>query len=125
MASRTLLRNVLMWGFHTLVTVLGGVRKVRDTQCGFKLFTRSTAAVLFEQMHVERWCFDVELLYIAQSLRYPIAEVAVNWEEVAGSKLNLLDGSVQMGKDLLMVRLCYVSGLWKVPASKRVSKKAR
>lgn len=28
--------------------------------------------------------FDVELLYIAQRLKIPIAEVAINWKEIDG-----------------------------------------
>jgi hypothetical protein len=38
---------------------------VRDTQCGFKLFTRPTAALLFPPMNLSRWSFDVELLVLA------------------------------------------------------------
>lgn len=57
-----------MHGFHLFVRTLG-VRNIRDTQCGFKLFTRETAAVLFERMHLERWSFDVELLVLADACR--------------------------------------------------------
>lgn len=64
-----------MHGFHSLVVVLGGVRGIRDTQCGFKLFTRSSARRVFHSLHLERWCFDVELLYIAQSMSIPVCEV--------------------------------------------------
>jgi dolichyl-phosphate beta-glucosyltransferase len=38
-------------------------------------------------MHVERWAFDVELLFIAQSYKMPIEEIAVNWTEIDGSKI--------------------------------------
>lgn len=31
--------------------------------------------------------FDVELLYIAQRLKIPIAEVAVNWTEIEGREI--------------------------------------
>lgn len=58
-------RNFLMWGFHHLVALLC-VRGIRDTQCGFKMFTRKTAAFLFPNMHIERWAFDVEILFLAQ-----------------------------------------------------------
>jgi dolichyl-phosphate beta-glucosyltransferase len=36
---------------------------VRDTQCGFKLFRRGAARALFGALHIERWAFDVELLW--------------------------------------------------------------
>jgi dolichyl-phosphate beta-glucosyltransferase len=38
---------------------------VEDTQCGFKLFTRAAAARIFPVQHIERWAFDVELLFLA------------------------------------------------------------
>jgi dolichyl-phosphate beta-glucosyltransferase len=67
-ARRTLLRNVLMWGFHFLVAFVGGVRGIKDTQCGFKLFTRGAAAALFPNLHIERWCFDIELLFCTDQI---------------------------------------------------------
>jgi dolichyl-phosphate beta-glucosyltransferase len=39
---------------------------LKDTQCGFKIFTRGAAARLFPVMHIERYAFDVELIYLAK-----------------------------------------------------------
>ncbi len=122
------------------------VKGVKDTQCGFKMLTRSAASTLFQLMHIDRWAFDVELLYIAQQLKMPIKEVAVNWQEIegqflicfmfslliiekliiviiifiVGSKLVPLWSWLQMGRDLLFIRLRYTFGLWtlKLPKSK-------
>lgn len=52
--QRTFFRNFLMYGFHFLVYVLC-VRGIKDTQCGFKLFTRAAAATLFTALHINRW----------------------------------------------------------------------
>lgn len=78
-AERSFFRTILMLGFHFLVYVLV-VRKIKDTQCGFKLLTRQAARRLFRLMHVERWAFDVELLYLAEHLRIPVAEIPVRIE---------------------------------------------
>lgn len=75
-AERSALRNFLMHGFHFLVTFVAG-HAVADTQCGFKLFTRRAAAVLYSNQRLQRWCFDVELIFIAQRLGIPIKEVQV------------------------------------------------
>lgn len=115
--KRSILRNILMWGFHFLVATVGGIRGIRDTQCGFKLFTRDSAHLLFSNMHIERWCFDVELLYLAAKFRHPVVEVAVNWQEIDGSKLDPLASSIQMLRDLCRIRACYTLGVWR--ASKR------
>lgn len=79
--QRSVLRNALMRGFHAYLRVCG-IRSVRDTQCGFKLLTRSTAAMLAPCLHLEGWLFDVELLLLAQFVGIPVLEVAVAWNEV-------------------------------------------
>ncbi|KAM4796373.1 dolichyl-phosphate beta-glucosyltransferase [Rhinophrynus dorsalis] len=112
-AQRSVFRTFLMYGFHFLVWFLC-VRGVKDTQCGFKLFTREAAARTFSALHVDRWAFDVELLYIAQCLKIPVAEVAVNWTEIEGSKLVPFWSWLQMGRDLLFIRLRYLTGAWKI-----------
>ncbi|CAM9479974.1 unnamed protein product, partial [Chrysoparadoxa australica] len=116
--SRPLLRTITMWCFHLCVSVLC-TRQIKDTQCGFKLFTRSSAALLFETLHLERWAFDVELIYLCDKLALPMVEVPVNWEEVPGSKLiqgklDVITASISMLRDMLCVRVCYLLGLWRV-----------
>ena len=39
--------------------------------------------------HIERWAFDVELLFLAASQRIDVAEVGVDWQEIDGSKLDV------------------------------------
>lgn len=101
-----------MHGFHFLVSSLC-VQTIRDTQCGFKLFNRETARVLFPPLHIERWAFDVELLYLAETLDIPMTEIAVRWQEIQGSKLNVIDASLTMLRELVLIRLCYGFGIWK------------
>ncbi|GAM16972.1 hypothetical protein SAMD00019534_001470 [Acytostelium subglobosum LB1] len=110
-AKRSALRNFLMYGFHLFVQTLC-VKGIKDTQCGFKLFSRATVRDVFINLHIERWAFDVELLFIAQQLNIPIAEVAVNWTEIDGSKLDPFSSSIQMAKDILRIRLRYLFRIW-------------
>ncbi|EDW04060.1 dolichyl-phosphate beta-glucosyltransferase [Drosophila grimshawi] len=117
-ATRSFFRTILMHGFHTLVWIFA-VRSVRDTQCGFKLFTRATARKLFNSLHVQRWAFDVELLYLAERLRLPMVEVAVRWTEIDGSKLSPFWSWLQMGIDLFMIWLRYLIGAWRIAASQK------
>ena len=63
--QRTRIRTLLMHVFHFAVSFLC-VQGVQDTQCGFKLFTRKAAKVTFTRLHIKRWAFDVEVLFIAQ-----------------------------------------------------------
>lgn len=116
-ASRSYFRTVLMYGFHFLVWFFT-VRNIQDTQCGFKLLTRNAARLCFDSMHVERWAFDVEILYIAQTLNIPINEVAVNWTEIDGSKVTPVWSWLQMGRDLGLIWLRYKIGAWKLKPKK-------
>jgi len=112
-AKRKWYRNILMYGFHFLVSLLC-VRGVADTQCGFKLFTRKAAQHLFVTQNLRRWSFDVELLFVAQRLGFPIAEVAVNWQEIPGSKLSIVSSSFNMARDMFIIRLAYFLRLWRI-----------
>uniref|UniRef100_A0A8C8GIG4 dolichyl-phosphate beta-glucosyltransferase n=1 Tax=Oncorhynchus tshawytscha TaxID=74940 RepID=A0A8C8GIG4_ONCTS len=115
---RSMFRTFLMYGFHFLVWFFC-VRGIKDTQCGFKLFTREAALKTFSSLHVERWAFDVELLYIAQCFKIPIAEVAVNWTEIEGSKLVPVWSWLQMGRDLVFIRLRYITGAWRLESPRK------
>jgi len=114
-ASRTVIRTVLMYGFHACVWLFA-VKTVKDTQCGFKLIKRKTAQIVFKTLHIERWAFDVEMLKIAEMLKLPIGEVSVRWCEIEGSKLNPLLAAVQMFRDIALLWLRYAIGAWKLPS---------
>lgn len=84
LAKRHPLRNLLMYGFKLFVWLVC-VRGVRDTQCGFKLFSRPAARLLFHNLHVDRWAFDVDLLYLARHFDMNIVEIPVHWQEIPGN----------------------------------------
>ena len=116
--TRSWIRTVLMRGFHFLVTILC-TRNIRDTQCGFKLFTRRTARVLFTNLHLEGWTFDIDIIFMAEKLGIPISEVAVRWHEVEGSKLiqnkfDIIVTSIRMARDMLCLRIAHFAGIWKI-----------
>lgn len=110
--KRSFFRKMLMVGFHVLVSILG-TRGIKDTQCGFKLFTRNAAQKVFPCMHVPGWIFDIEILLLAQWNNLKIQEVPVSWSEIEGSKVNVVMDSIKMLLDLFKIRLCYTLGLWK------------
>lgn len=112
LATRKWYRNILMKGFHLCVRLVAG-GGIRDTQCGFKMFTRAAARKLFHNMRLRRWTFDVELLYLCKKLRIPVHEVAVTWSEIPGSKVKLL-GIAYMLVELLLIRVGYGLHVWKI-----------
>ena len=63
-----------------------------DTQCGFKAFRTDVCRPVFEGALIDRFGFDVELLYIAHKSGLRLLERAVRWNDVEGSKVGLMTG---------------------------------
>lgn len=88
---------------NALIRLLLGLPFV-DTQCGFKMFTRTVAADLFSDLRFPRWSFDYEILYLAQRRGYKIVEVPIVWRDMPGSKFHPIKDAVRCFFDLLRIR---------------------
>jgi dolichyl-phosphate beta-glucosyltransferase len=102
-------RHLIGRAFNTLVRfiLLPGLQ---DTQCGFKCFRADAAEAVFPLVTIHGWTFDVEALYIARRLGYTITEVAIPWRYHSHSRVKVLRDSLQMGIDLLRIRLNAIKG---------------
>jgi glycosyltransferase involved in cell wall biosynthesis len=85
----------------------------RDTQCGFKAFTRPAAEIIFPLQLVRRWGFDPEILYLAHRHGMKVAEIPVRWGHDEGSKINPLRDGLRMGIDGLKVRWYAMRGKYR------------
>lgn len=112
--KRSKLRNFLMHSFHLLLWIMTppATSRIKDTQCGFKLFSRPALPYIIPYMHSEGWIFDVEMLMLAESANIPMAEVAVGWKEVLGSKLNVVWDSLGMAWGLAVLRASWMFGVY-------------
>ena len=97
--------------FNFVMRLAVGLR-ISDTQCGFKLFRGDVAQKVFSRQKLERFGFDVEVLYIAKKLGFRIAEIPVHWNHVDGSKVGMLTGLHAFG-ELVQVRLNDLRGYYK------------
>jgi dolichyl-phosphate beta-glucosyltransferase len=86
--------------FVRLIAVPG----IHDTQCGFKLFRADVARELFSQAKIDRFAYDVEILYLARRRGIPIAEVPVLWFNSPESKVSVVRDSLRMLRDLVRIR---------------------
>ncbi|KAL7917523.1 glycosyltransferase family 2 protein [Trichoderma austrokoningii] len=130
--KRSALRNFLMRSFHLVLTILTppATSRIRDTQCGFKLFTRAALPHIVPYMHAEGWIFDIEMLMLAESAPatpvlasdgrvigtspgIKVAEVPIEWHEVGGSKLNVVQDSIKMAIGLFVLRACWMMGVYR------------
>jgi len=88
--------------FTFLSNVICGIH-VADATCGFKGYQTNAAKRLFSRMTIQRWVFDVEILYLARKFGYDISEMPVIWADCKGTKVR---GSDIVGSfiDLLRIR---------------------
>ncbi len=90
--------------FNKIVQALV-VPGIRDTQCGFKLFTRLAAQRIFGRAQVDHFAFDVEVLFLARRVfGYRIAEVPVRWQHMEGSKVRFVRDAIRMAKTVVRIR---------------------
>lgn len=95
--------------FNLLLRIILGL-KYKDTQCGFKAFTRKAALSLFPRQRIERWGFDPELLFLSQKYGLNIAEVPVEWAHDDRSKINPVVDGFKMFTEMLRIRWADVTG---------------
>ncbi|HEY0566362.1 MAG TPA: dolichyl-phosphate beta-glucosyltransferase [Terriglobales bacterium] len=89
--------------FNLVIRIILGLRQ-KDTQCGFKAFTRAAAQTLFPLQQIDRWGFDPELLFIAKKFQMKIAEIGVEWAHDDRSKINPLRDGFRIVNDAIQVR---------------------
>jgi len=104
-------RRLIGRSFHFLLSLIG-VRGIKDTQCGFKAFRYDVAQTLFQASSIDGFGFDVEILLLARTLKYRIAEVPVNWSHVEGSKVSLIRDAPRMAMDVIRVRAKLLRGAY-------------
>ena len=83
--------------------------EIRDTQLGFKAFTKKAAKEIFSRVTIPGWGFDMEVLTIAKKQGFKIKEIGVLWRERGGSHVPLL-GYLQTLRDLLKIKLSSLLG---------------
>jgi len=116
-------RHFLGRGFNFLVKLIA-LRGIEDTQCGFKLFKAAAAKEILKRLKIYGeeeteelttpylGAFDVEILFLAQKLGYKIKEVPVTWHYAATQQLDPIKDSLRMARDVLMVRLNDLRGMY-------------
>jgi len=109
-----LFRQVLAYGMIALRTLVLRL-PYKDTQCGFKAFSRPSALKIFgilKSVHkfpvvsgpAVNPGFDVELLYVGRKLGYKIAQVPVAWLHQDSKRVRFVKDAVSGLQELFLVR---------------------
>jgi len=104
-----LFRRVATAIFDLVKHLLVGLWQYSDTQCGFKAYRQSAVRPLYERAVIDRFMFDVEILYLAERKKLRVREMPVRWADAEGSKVRFFEGVYHMAKDLARIRWAHRS----------------
>lgn len=83
------------------LTLLPGIS---DTQCGFKLFRANAAKEIFASSTINRWGFDMEILFLAQKRGYRIKEVPIIWVNSPQTRLRPVRSALSTLGELIQIK---------------------
>ena len=95
--------------FNLLVRAATGL-PFWDTQCGFKAFRMHVCRPLIEAAQIDRFGFDVELIYLAHLAGLRLSEIPVRWNNDAASKVSVIRDSLRMIDEVWRIRSAATKG---------------
>lgn len=118
-------RKIMAQGFIIIRSLLIGLKNLRDTQCGFKLFYKKAALTIINHLKVFHQqkrttgssvnaAFDLEFLFLANRLGYKIKEVPVIWRHVETKNVNFLKDSFETLIDMIKMRYYLITGQYQL-----------
>ena len=90
-------------GFAFVVRYILGIKDVRDTQCGFKLFRQDVARKLFDIQRTDGFMFDVEIVLNAKQHGYRLKEFPVRWSSDPDSRFKPIQGTIRQTIQILRI----------------------
>ena len=109
---KSLFRKILSGGLRWIVKNIFRIG-VKDTQCGFKMYTREAAQKLHTKQTIMGFSFDLEILYLASKYGYKIAEVPVSWIDAPGSKVDTRKEVQRFLRDLMKIKSNDLRGVYR------------
>ncbi|TSD02268.1 MAG: Glycosyl transferase family protein [Parcubacteria group bacterium Athens0714_25] len=107
-------RKIMEIIFRFLRAIILNDWKIRDSQCGFKIFKSSTAKKIFQLTTISRFAFDSEVIYLAKKMNSSIKELPITLCNSKESHIRILIDPVNMFFSLFKIRLNDLQGLYKI-----------
>jgi dolichyl-phosphate beta-glucosyltransferase len=116
MQRQSLHRQLFGRVFNLLLRIILGLR-FKDTQCGFKAFTRRAAQTILPLQRIERWGFDPEILFLARKFGFRVVEVPVLWGHSGDTRIHPLVDGAWMFWEMLRIRWYDLTGKYDASAA--------
>ncbi len=90
------------------------VKGIMDSQCGIKGFRAEAAKAIFSKVTLNRFSFDVELLFIATHNNFSVGRLPVHVYEQNGSSVQIFKDGLRMMRSLIRIKLNHYQGKYKI-----------
>lgn len=87
--------------------------KIKDTQCGFKVFKHEMAMKIFSLSKIKRFAFDAEVMFIARRHKARVKELPITLQNPIRSHVRIFRDPFNMLCDLFKIRANDFSGKYK------------
>ena len=104
--KKSFFRNVLGNIMRLLVALILNI-KIRDTQCGFKLYKKKIAKMIFPKIKNNGFDHDLEIVLQLKSKKIEIKELPVRWVHKDNGSLNILLDPIKMFIGIFKIRIRY------------------
>jgi len=119
-----LLRKIMAVGFILIRNMIVGLKGIRDTQCGFKMFDRKAANKIVDRLVVSikkdditgssvSAGFDLEFIFLAAKYGYKISEIPVPWRHVETKNVSFFKDALETFKDIIYIKYLDLTGAYK------------
>ena len=107
---RGFIRGIVGVGHTLIASILLGVF-YWDFQGGFKIFSRKFIKKVFPMLHIDRWGFDMEVIFLANKMGFKSKELPVTWSHIdRDSKVKLIRDITKSLKDIFEIQLNWFTG---------------
>ena len=96
-------RNMLGNIMRLLVFAILNI-KIKDTQCGFKLYKKQVAKLIFSKLSRFGFDHDLEIVLLLKSKHIRIKELPVKWVHKNNSSLNILREPIKMFLGIFLLK---------------------
>ena len=100
------IRKIIGFIFSIIRNLLFNI-KVKDSQCGFKLYPKKIAKKTFSKLIANGYIHDVEIFILLKKYKIKYHELPITWVHVNQGKVNIFFDSLIMLFQLIFLKLKY------------------
>ena len=117
--KRSFIRKIVVFSHSYVAYLVLGIF-VWDFQGGFKLFSKRYVDKIFPYLQIDRWGFDMEVIFLAKKLNYKFKELPVRWGHIENnSKVVLFRDIVRSFDEMIKIKYHWIEGKYQKHVSPR------